>query len=152
MPKSSTKATRTSGRIAKENATKTIRRNQKAQYNRKRLVLYPDTTVVPVIDLSACKKHFPSNIHKEALLIKTFALSDGTYARMYAMHDYETDLDYILNEKASQFVLGFLLKLEDDWENLELIYGPVLYTRVDEDGEEIGFGREHWQDLQEVYL
>jgi len=71
---------------------------------------------------------------------------------MYAMHDYETDLDYILNEKASQFVLGFLLKLEDDWENLELIYGPVLYTRVDEDGEEIGFGREHWQDLQEVYL
>lgn len=76
------------------------------------------------------------------------------------MNDYKNDDDYILNVEATRLLMKkgeSLCELldRDDLKEFELdllIRGPVLFTRVDEDGEELGMQREHWQDLKDLYL
>jgi len=149
------KATRTSNRLSTRVATYNIRRVIKSQTGRRRLVINVSQRLTWVNNAVETRERFMDK--KSALLVNTMAISDGTFVQMFAFPDHATDEDYILNEAASRLnlesgvSLSFVLD-DDEFTHFDnLVHGPVLLIRVDEDGQELGLNHDNYKDLCELY-
>jgi hypothetical protein len=110
----------------------------------KRLMIHPDNSL-DWLTPKEINEAFLPQFKKTALLVRDIALPDGTFLRMYALPDHKSDVEpwYILNVEASKLALEniALESIIDDEEMFDkygdqLVNGPVLLTKVDEDGDE----------------
>lgn len=154
----STQSTRALGRVAKLTAKARIHSTIKKQTGKRRALIHVNDTVQWLATNSDSDLHFLPRFKRDALFVKSLSLSDGTFVNMYAFPDSTTDIDYILNERASRFNLphgssiNTFLDSDEDSERSQLVHGPVLLARVDEDGTELGLDKGAFDDLCETHL
>jgi hypothetical protein len=149
--------TRASKRISARIANHNIRRTVKCERGHRRLVINVNNSIKWINTRSETCEQFIDK--KFALLINTLALSDGTFVRLYALPDHASDVEpwYILNERASHWnidtgtSISEIIDGDSSVQFGKLVHGPVMLTRVDEDGQELGLNRDSYNDLCELY-
>jgi hypothetical protein len=151
-----------SPRRSSRNAFKKIKKINKSTQKPVRFIIDVMGNVSITKTTHDTQQLFMTNYKKDALQIKMFTMTDGTFIYMYAEPDHQTDIEpwFIFNSVATRLALEPTdIQLEDgeilDIYNLPLentVNGVVMLQRVDEDGDELGMNYSHYQELLEDYI